>query len=288
MRWLYQQPFWQLARLAGRRVQALWLRSQRDHLSLWASSLSFYALFSLVPIGIFATLLVDHWPTGEFLKKVYRLLIEHFAPQRVEVLQKNWLLSTQHRQAMGGVSFFLLLWSSLRFFEVIESGLNYIFGESSPPGKARGKIIGLLLLLLLSILGLGALIISLTATTLWRWGTHLLFGYTLNPPLIVGLASLLLSFTLSLAFFTSIYRFLPRNPPKGRALLIGAGFSSLGLEILKHFFAFLTSHMVSIGIAVSVFGGAVLFIFWIYLGALIFFLGAEIAAETQNPLVEGK
>lgn len=222
------------------------------------------------------------------MKRVYRLLIEHFTPQSVEVFQKNWVLVIQHRQAISGASFLLLLWSSLRFFEVLESGLNHIFGESNPPWRARGKIVGLFLLLLLSILGLGALVISLVATTLWQLGTRLLLGYTSNPPLLISLASHLLSFALSLAFFTITYRVLPRNPPQGKTLLIGAGFSSLGLEILKHLFAFLTGHMVSIGIAVSVFGGVVLFMFWIYLSALTFFLGAEISAEVQTLSVKGK
>ncbi len=288
MRWLCQLPFWQSVKPAWKRVQSLWVRSQRDHLHLWASSLSFYALFSLVPVGIFATLLVNHWSAGEFLKRVYRLLIEHFTPQSVEVFQKNWVLVIQHRQAISGASFLLLLWSSLRFFEVLESGLNHIFGESNPPWRARGKIVGLFLLLLLSILGLGALVISLVATTLWQLGTRLLLGYTSNPPLLISLVSHLLSFALSLAFFTITYRVLPRNPPQGKTLLIGAGFSSLGLEILKHLFAFLTGHMVSIGIAVSVFGGVVLFMFWIYLSALTFFLGAEISAEVQTLSVKGK
>jgi len=99
-----------------------------EHLTIQASSLSFYTIFSIVPIIlIILSLLASNPMFSEYYQKIESFIISNILPTNQEMIKKyinSFLENSKSMGIMGGVYIFL---TSILFFKNFETIMKNIF-----------------------------------------------------------------------------------------------------------------------------------------------------------------
>ncbi len=165
-----------------------------------------------------------------------------------------------------------LIWSASAVFSVIASTFEVIW-ESSRRPFWRQRVIGLLTVFLIAALFLLSLLIAALGTGVLAELRNL----TLRG-LSVGLNLL-----LTLAVLWMLYRILPNRPVNAWAALGGALLAGSLWEAAKWGFSwYLSSGFVRFGMVYGSLASIVILIVWLYVSAVILFLGAEFGATLQR------
>jgi len=258
---------------------ALYRRFAEDECFIRAAAISYYAVFSLFPLLLVTVAVIGYiLPTTEFLDHLENL-IELYVPGSADFLIENLQGLIRARGQVGLLGVATLLWVSSAVFAVITRSLNVIWRSEDAASMLRTRIIGVGSVLLFGFLGLLSLAISaglrifrmyearlaaelgvmpITDTFLWRW---IPYGVSLVMLFVV---------------FVGIYRFFPARENTFGDVWKGALFSAVAFEVAKNLFV---SYLGSTP-PQAVFHGSltamVVLLLWIYIGALILLLGAEL------------
>ncbi len=258
---------------------ALYRRFAEDECFIRAAAISYYAVFSLFPLLLVTVAVIGYiLPTTEFLDHLENL-IELYVPGSADFLIENLQGLIRARGQVGLLGVATLLWVSSAVFAVITRSLNVIWRSEDAASMLRTRIIGVGSVLLFGFLGLLSLAISaglrifrmyearlaaelgvmpITDTFLWRW---IPYGVSLVMLFVV---------------FVGIYRFFPARKNTFGDVWKGALFSAVAFEVAKNLFV---SYLGSTP-PQAVFHGSltamVVLLLWIYIGALILLLGAEL------------
>jgi membrane protein len=97
--------------------------------------------------------------------------------------------------------------------------------------------------------------------------------------LLWNVVQFLVPLVLTFLMFLTLYRFGPRRHNRFRDVWPGALLAALGFEVLKFGYAIYASNFATFDVVYGALGGVLLFMFFTYLAAYIFLMGAELAAE---------
>lgn len=189
----------------------------QSHIPFFAAALSYYALFSLMPLlflllGVFGLVLSGN-PTlqNQVVTRISELALLLF-PTQPDLASNllSFLLGGAASLTLG--SSLLLLWTSSNFFASLSYAMGVIFGA---PPSARNRLAGLIAPL---VIGLGLILISLLGIVL-----GFLLRYLPQQLLFLrgSLELILLTAGAALLFYFT-YRFLPSRSPHRFHALIGA------------------------------------------------------------------
>ncbi|MDQ4130698.1 MAG: YihY/virulence factor BrkB family protein, partial [Actinomycetota bacterium] len=184
--------------------------------------------------------------------------------------------------AFGVVGVLGLAFAASGVMGAIRYGLNTAWDAEDRRPPVQGKLVDILLVLAVGL----AAALSLALTVLTRLVRSV--GDELEGPLgTVGsaLAELLLGlgqltpFALSLAVFAFLYRFVPAVETRWRDLWPGVLVAGAGYEAAKTGFSFYLENFGDYGAVYGSISAAVAFLFFVFLAANIFLLGAEVASQ---------
>lgn len=209
-------------------LRSLYRIYQQAHIPLFAAALSYYALFSLMPllfllIGIFGFLLAGNAGLEHvFLSRLASLTLSLF-PTQPQLAQAILHFLTRGAAPLTLGSLVVLAWSSSNFFAALAYALAIVF--ESPPGF-RGRIAGLLAP---AILGFGLILISLIGL-----GLAFLFHFlpTRFSP-FEGFLERALPLLGAGGLFFLTYRWLPPHPPRTLPALVASFCATLVWEVLR-------------------------------------------------------
>ena len=254
-----------------------------DNCSLLAAAISYYVLFSVVPLTIFLASIFGFVMRNESTRQQVVDSIVQATPLQQE---KGANLVSDTVKGVSRVSAPLtvlglagLAWSASAMFAAVRRGLNIAFGvEKGRPVVQQklvdlGMLVGLGLVLLISVAGTGFLRM-LRARSLGLLGP-LSSGSSLFWEVVPFLAPAVFSFLL----FLLVYRYVPRVGLGFRDVWPGALLAAALFELLKNAFAIYLANFSSYDLAYGALGGILLFLLWTYITASILLLGAELASE---------
>ncbi len=268
------------ARVTGRAIK----NYAEDRGNQMAAAISYYTLFSLVPVfilivAIFGLVLRD----AELQQRVIDALVEALPLPEGEVADVvNGAADLAPTFAL--VSFIGALWTSGALSAALRTSLNVAFEARRSRPAIRGKLIDYTLLPILGIPVLGGVVISA--------GWRIIQQRTEDLPLaarfewVWEFATLGTSLTLTFIAFSLLYWLAPNRTVRFRYIWPGALFAALAFEGLKYGFGIYLANFGNYDVVYGALGGVVVLLFWVFLSANILILGAEVANELPHVLLE--
>jgi membrane protein len=269
-------------------TRELFRRFGRDQCPVFAASLSFYVLVSLVPVllvGIAGLGYVLHDPVQarqEILQAIGHLLPGPAARVAAKELMAQIDFDAQvqtimeQRGAAGVVGVVTLLWAALQIFVSSVPAMNAAWEVSENRSWLRLRLIALGLLLGAGSLFLLSLLPSAGPSVVRRLHVPWL-GFPAHVPWYVDLAFTLLAVAINAAMFGLIYRLLPATEVQWREAAVGGIAMGVLWELAKRGFALYIARAGRHNAMYGALGGVMILVTWIYYSSMLLLLGAEVS-----------
>ena len=253
-----------------------------------AASFAYYALFSLLPLLVLLITIgsrfLGDW--GQATNQVFALMSQYMGvdlggSEQVRATVEGFMRS---RLGSGLVSFPVLLWCALRFFQSLVQGVNRAWGTN----EYTWWRLPLMNLLMTSVLA-SALLIGLLAPAILNgveqyYRDHrAVFSFDLGlGGWLFRLARFLLPPLLLFYSLALFYKFAPRRKTAFREVWIEAVLVTLALGGLQKLFVFYTGRVANFNVLYGTFGSVVALLVWIYFtGSVIIIGGCFCAARGE-------
>lgn len=193
--------------------------------------------------------------------------------------------ATSSFAGIGLIGIIGLIWSASGMMGAIRFGLNQAFGGHERRPFARGKLVDIALVFGVGVLIGLALGLAIAARLLSAFAND-----TLDQVGLGGVATWLLGVAVPaiLAFVavSLLYHLVPAARPSWRSVLPTAAVTAVAYAVLQNLFALYLSYFGNYNAVYGSLGAVVAFLFFVYLSASLFLLGAFAAASV--PVVRGK
>jgi membrane protein len=259
-----------------REIAAEW---QANEVSLLASSLAYYAVFSLAPLlGLVIMIVGAIFGEAVVQEEVVHRLRELLGQEGAELISTAiGNLKVDYRQLTFTVFFNLvfLLFGATGVFTQIQTALDRIWEVKPAPRRKifhllRKRLLCFLMVLVIALLLILFFIVNAILTSLVTFFNQLFPGLGYISQLI----SLLITFGGTTLIFTMMYSILPDADIAWRDTIVGALITALLFLVGQYLFGLFLGRT-DFGSAYGVAGSFVIVITWIFYAAHILFLGAE-------------
>lgn len=250
-------------------------------LTLWAMSLVYTTLLSLVPLLALAFSVLKAFGAHNVAEPLIAQLLAPLGPQGTELTARIiGFVENMKVGVLGSVGLGFLLYTVVSLIQKVEQAFNQIWRVSEARSLARSFKDYLIVVLLAPVL-------YLVATGLFAsvMGAEVVRGLSDWQPF--GLALLLITrlapIVLITAIFTLIYLYLPNTRVRWRAALTGALMAALAWLIGGRAFAFFVAGSTNYDAIYSGFAILILLLIWLNVVWTILLTGAQIAFYVQYP-----
>jgi membrane protein len=257
----------------------------RANSALYAAAIAYYVLFSIVPIAIlafsvFGIVLRNDERREEIVDYVLDQLPLTQTEGRADVED---ILSTV--QSVSGtiaiIGVITAVWTASSVFSAIRRALNNVWRVDEARPFAQGKFVDFLQIGLLSVI----LLLSLIATGVIRAVREASadqFGPIAGESPLWEIPFVLLPAAVTFITFATLYRIVPATHPRLRDVLPGAAIATILFELLKNSFALYVANFNNYDVVYGSLAGVALFLFYMYLSAVILLFGAEVAHTSER------
>lgn len=256
-----------------------------DNCNQLAAAISYYVLFSILPLAIFIVSIFGLVLSSNDLRNA---IVDR-------VLETVPLTQTEGRSAVidaldnvkrvsGPVAALGLigtLFTASSVFASIRKSLNTIWKVQEQRPFAQAKLVDFGQVGLLGVM----LLASMFATAVLRLIRHTSAKYVgplagSNP--FWQLPPIVVPAILTLVTFLLLYRIVPAVRPRWRDIIPGALLATLLFEALKNSFAFYIANFNNFDVVYGSLAGALLFLFYTFLSSNILLIGAEVSRTMQR------
>jgi len=261
----------------------LFQRVQENNLSLVSAGVAFYGFLSIFPsLAALMSLYGLVFDPAHVVDQVNSL--GHILPSEVHTIlieRLEDITSTDESSLKAGVliGVVLSLWSANRAMKAFAEALNIVFTNR----EKRNFFHINLVTLALTLASIVVFIAGLTAIV----GVPVIVSFLLSQTwaqILTGIISWILFIALVAGLFLMLYRFAPSSPRyHWRKLLPGSIFATILFLAASVAFSFYVSNFGDYDEQYGALGAVVVTLFWLYIGAFIFLLGAEINAIRLEP-----
>lgn len=252
--------------------------TRHDDLQL-AAAISYYVLFSIVPLAIFTVSVFGFVMNSDHVREaiVNRIL------DAVPLSQTEGRSSVQNaldsvKRVSGPVAVFGLLgtlWTASSVFASIRKSLNRVFGVDEHRPFVRQKLVDFA-----QVGVLGSILIGSMAATgilrIVRSANPVSAGPLAYRSPVWEVPSILLPAALSFLTFALLYRIVPAARPRWRDAVPGALLATLLFEAMKNLFAVYVENFNNFDVIYGSLAGALLFLFYTYASSSVLLIGAEL------------
>lgn len=250
-----------------------------NEVSLLASSLAYYTVFSLAPLMVLIIMIVGTI-YGEaavqeelvsqlstiFGKEGAELIGTAIANLKIEPQEQTW-------QLIFNICF--VLFGATGVFTQIQSALDRIWEVKPTPGRSifhlfRKRLLSFLMVLAMALV----LVLFFVGNTILAQLVVFLNELVPGSGYLWQIMSLLITFAVTTLIFIMMYSILPDAEIAWRDTIVGAIITALLFLVGQYFFG-LFLRQTDFGSAYGVAGSFVIVITWIFYAAHILFLGAE-------------
>ena len=253
-----------------------------DHCQLRASALTFYTVFSIVPIAALIFGIAKGFGLDGTLKaQLCQYLSEY--PGLVEKVYAH--AEAMLREAKGGmvagIGVVFLFWTVMKVIGNIETSFNYIWGVKK--GRSLWRMVSDYMLMVgacpILIIASGSATVLLSSHLTSFIDNNFSFLRGVSTPAILKLLPMLTAWLL----FSFIYAFMPNTKVKWKSAVIAGIISGTVYQVVQEGYIFLQVMLFTK--YNSIYGGLAvlpLFLIWLQLSWLIVLFGAEISFAHQN------
>jgi membrane protein len=257
-----------------------WIYFSRHNCPQQAAAISYYVLFSIIPLVILAVsiigfVLVNEDRRSDLVNEILDTVPLTRTEGRDEV---ESALDTVQRVSgpAAALSVVATVWASSAMFSSIRRALNIVWGVDEHRPWAQGKLVDFMQVGVLTLILLG----SIALTGFVRAAREASGGY-LGPigddNALWEIPTIAIPALVSFATFALLYRIVPAAHPNWRPVLPGALFATVLFEALKNTFAIYVANFNNFDVVYGSLAGVLLFLFFTYLASNILLAGAELS-----------
>lgn len=241
-----------------------------------AAALSYYGVFSIFPLLLLLIIVIGTILGPAAAHDQINDVLRLFLPvSTADFLQENIAQALDQRGSFGLVAGASLLWSSLGLFSSLSSALSRTFRDADSRNTIHDRFVGLGIMIAMALLLLSSLVISVI------FGLVDLFVFYGTTSWIT-LAALIVPFSLSVAIFAFLYRFIPRRRVRWDAIWVAAFMGGGAWELAKRGFTWYLDNLASYSLVYGSVATMIVLMFWVYLSGIIILLGAEFCVALDD------
>ncbi len=252
-----------------------------DRCTRLAAAVSYYALFSMVPLAIFLVsvfgfVLNNASVRKEVIDQILSLLPLSESNGRTTV--ENTLNNVKHISgAAAALSLLVTLWTSSTMFGAIRGSLNTVFRVDEHRPFFQGKLLDLAQVGGIALFLVGSMVLTGLVKTVQSLSSEHLGPIAGGTPLWT-VAFLLVPAAVSFVAFLALYRIVPAARPTVLEALPGALIATILFELLKNTFALYVANFNNYDVVYGSLAAILLFLLYTYLSSNILLIGAEVSA----------
>lgn len=248
-----------------------------------AAGMSFFGIMSLIPMALISVSVLGYiLGSSETAQKyITDVLSDNFPSSAKEILDQIYIVITSpNRDIINGIGLVGLIWSSMRFFNILQSVLNSIWVGAKQRWFIIARAIAFLIFVASGILFWASFLfrsfisairgISIAGVTFgnigWLWW-------------IFGTISSLIA---SIIMLFLVYMFVPHAKVSIWSALIGSGFSAIVIEITRWAFSHIVLNFTNYGAIYGPLAGLIIFMTWLYISMQVLLMGAELGSQCQS------
>lgn len=238
-----------------------------------AAGVAYYAIFALFPF-VLGVMVISDLFASDVLQKAFLEFVIGNLPGSAAFIESNIVQLVEQREALVIISMVGMLWSSGSIFEAINRVVNRAWGIHYAKPFHISRLRHILALLIFGLLFFFSVAISS--------GLQIVQEQDLEIPGGGRVVLQLTSWLVTGITFLIIYRFVPNCRVYWRHVWLGTVVAATLFELGKVAF---TWYLLNYGNYNQVYGSiasTIVFLFWVYLAALILSLGAEICSQYQK------
>lgn len=264
---------------------------QRHNVLGLSASLSFYAMFALIPLVLLMFFLLSHLVfSSDYAIVKLAIITGNLVPKFSSAIMVEVFNTAQHKAAWGAAGLFVLIWAITPLAGAMRSTFYSIASLIEAPSFVRRKIkdmIAIVGMLLLFFLFTFAGLMLEKVITFLSANNHLLHLAFESSDIVTAVTSRLLSLTLTTFMIAAFYFvFFPIRLPI-KHILIGALFTAILWLLMRPAFTLFLSINESYGsgFSTSIFGSMknlFISITWLYFNFAVFLLGTELIATLRK------
>jgi membrane protein len=270
--------FWVLAKTT-------YLNFTRDNCTQLAAAISYYVLFSIVPLAILAVSVAGLIFGGNHVRNsITNRILDAVPLSQTEgrTAVENALDSVKRVSGPVAAAGLLgTLWTASAVFASIRKALNAVWGVEEHRPWAQAKLVDLAQVGVLGAILLSSLILTGVLRTIREVSSSHVGPLSNRNPLWEAPA-IALPAVLSLATFVLLYRIVPASHPKWRDVLPGAILATLLFEVLKNSFAIYVTNFNNFDVVYGSLAGALLVLLYTFLSSNILLAGAELTRTLER------
>jgi membrane protein len=266
----------------------LWKKLEQDNIFFLSGAIAFNVIVAILPlmlasVGIAGLLIQSRYgvdAAGRILEYVYLAFppLADPAEQSVRRALENLL-----GQSTGllGLGTFVFVWVATRMVGTLRAALREIFDVHEDRGIIAGKIFDIQMVIAAgTLLALNAGF-TLVLQVVGNFGRDFLGFEPAGFALFDRIFFNALAFLSIWFMFVLIYRYLPARRIHWRVALIAATFTGALFELLKIGFGWYVTNVANYTSAYGNFATLIIFLLWIYWGAVAFVIGGEVGQVSE-------
>lgn len=265
----------------GKLGKEMFHRFMDDEVVGISAQLAYFFLLSLFPFMIFLFTLLGYLPISQ--EDVLSMVSKYAPGEETMTLIESTIESvmSEHRGGLLSLGIIGTIWSASNALNAIVRALNraYDVKESRPFLVAR---------LMAIILTLAMILVIIVALLLPVFGKAIgvflfsFFGLSESFLKIWNAMRWIVSFSIMVIVFASLYFFAPNRRLKIREVLIGAVFATLGWQLVSLVFSFYLDNFGNFSATYGSIGGIIVLMIWFYLSAMIIMIGGQLNASIKK------
>jgi len=235
-----------------------------EHITIQASSLSFYTIFSIVPIILIILSLLSSTPMfNEYYQKIEEFILSNILPTNQDIIKKYITSFVQNSQSMGMTGGIYVFVTSILFFQNFETIMKNIF-HSEKRDLFNKITVYWTTITLFPILFSFSIYLSIKIQDILNSSV-----YTQNINLLA-----IIPFLTTFVMFWLAYNLGANKKLKIQALIISSTISSSIFSIAKSLFVYYVIYNKSYTSLYGSFSIVMFAFIWIYVSWIIFLSGA--------------
>jgi len=263
-------------------TKAVYRRFVGDDCFVKAAAIAYFGVFSLSPLLLFTVAIAAYLLPTPSVQAQVENLIHLYAPGSADFIARNLDSLVDMRSQLGAIGVVGLAWVSSAVFTVITRSLNQVWGVEEETSFWRTTLVGVLVVLTLGFFILLSVGISTFSEILRAYEAGFVAQWGVSPltdTLLWRVGARLIPLMLTFMVFLVVYRFFPAKRLRTITVLPGALMGMLAFEGAKIIFVSYLKRVSHYEILHGSLTTMVLLLMWIYIGAVILLLGAELNVE---------
>lgn len=248
----------------------------------YASSLAYYALFSLFPLVV-----VLIWAVSFFLEDrqvmlgLQRLAFD-IVPVDNDIIRDNIERVMDLRGTIGVMGLLALLWSASEAFSVLVASINLAWKEARMRTFFQQRLLAFGMIVIIIVILLLLPLVNSISNLLPGLGLPFFEETIIASPAWILVANLI-TFVITFLALAALYRWVPKTKVSWRSAIWAAMIASAALLIFNRLFTFyLASGLSGYTVIYGSVGAIVALLTWIYLNSMILIFGAHLSAAISE------